>query len=283
MLLRVGALVASLLLTAGAQAQVQDGQDGQDGQDAGPASTDSTEGTPDAAETARGTIEARRLFFEGVAFVEALDWSRAAERFRAVRRIRPTPPVEYNLAAALFELGQLNESEEIAVHVLEDSATDENVRASVESLLERIRITGGQLTVRLEGPRGDESVFLDAREIASTRVGTEMTTSVGDHVVEARRGQEAVARANVLVTADEPVAIDLDVHGELATRGPVDSPGTDDDSSPGLLGDWRFWAAVGGAVVVVAVIVIIAAVAAGSGGHEAPIAGNFQPGVLTWD
>ncbi|MBW2465369.1 MAG: hypothetical protein JRH11_27225 [Deltaproteobacteria bacterium] len=273
----MGALVASLLLTAGAHAQVQGGQDGQD---AGPASPD--EG-PDAAEPDQGTDEAGRLFFEGMAFVEALDWSRAAQRFRAARRLRPTPPVEYNLAAALFELGQLNESEEIAVGVLEDPATDQDLRASVDRLLERIRITGGRLTVRLEGPRGDETVFLDAREIASTRVGTEMTTSVGDHVVEARRGQEAVARADVLVTADVPADVDLDVHGEIATGGLVDSPGTDDDSSRGLLGDWRFWAAVGGSVAVVAVIVIIAVVAAGPGGHEAPIAGNFQPGVLTWD
>lgn len=281
--LRVGALVLGLLLLAsGAGAQ------------SGPGATDEVEdaenprNSPDAAGPAAGgdeaeTVEARRLFSEGLEFVEALDWSRAAERFRAVRRVRPTPSVEYNLAASLFELGALNESEEIATGVLDDPATDEQIRDAVQSLLERIRITGGQLTVHLTGARGDESVFLDARQVAASRVGAPMTTSVGEHVVEARRGHEAVARASAEVNAGQPAEVTLDVYAEpVAAVGAPVVP-SDDGAPPSLLADWRFWAVVGGSVVVIAAIIIIAAAAAGGGGYEAPIAGTFQPGVLTWN
>ena len=56
------------------------------------------------------TEEARRLFAEGIEFVEQERWAEAEERFRRVLVLRGSQVVAYNLASALEHLGRFVEA-----------------------------------------------------------------------------------------------------------------------------------------------------------------------------
>jgi len=235
---------------------------------------------PDQADTEG----ARLLFEQGLELVEQEDWSRAADRFRSAIRLRRSPAIEYNLAVALFQLGQLNEAEELVVGLHDNTETPEPLRETAWELAGRIPAAGGQLSIRIEGPSDGVDVYLDDRRIPTSRLGVAMTASLGAHSVEARRDYEVLVREETIVSRDIRADVLLPVDGVSSSgdAGAVHVVEPDDDASPSIFVDWRFWAAVGGGVLLVATIILIAAAASG-GGVEEPIAGNFMPGVLTWE
>jgi hypothetical protein len=193
------------------------------------------------------------------------------------------PTVRYNLAAALFELGQLNEAEELAVGVRDDAETEEATRELAVELLTRIEAAGGRITIFVEGGDGNYEVYFDDRQIPRARIGVPMAASIGGHVIEARDGTTILARTDAVASHDSPAEARLTLPTPAALSGSENGDGSaSGDDGGSLLTDWRFWAAVGGGVVLVAAIVIIA-VAAGGGSFEEPLPGDFQPGVLTWD
>jgi hypothetical protein len=193
---------------------------------------------------------------------------------------------QYNLASALFQLGQLNEAEQLVLEVRDAEATPADVRAAAQELAERIPFAGGQIIIRVDGPAAGVDVFLDDRRLPGRRLDVSMTMSLGSHAIEARRQSTVVAREEAMVSRDQTARVVLHVGGdaEFVIDDGNEAAQEDDPTVEGsLFGDWRFWAAVGGGVALVAAIVIISVVVSSGPGTEAPIAGNFQPGVLVWD
>ncbi len=222
------------------------------------------------------------LLRQGLELVEHGDWSRAADRFRTALRMSPSPTIEYHLARSLFELGQLNEAEELVVAIRAQSDVPAELQAQVEELAQRIPSGGGTLTIRVDGPN-DVEIFLDNRSLPPSRLQAPMTAAIGSHIVEARRDHGVLAREDVTVSRDTPAEAVLHI---AVADDPLVGSGGESPAAPqeegSLLSDWRFWAIAGGAAVVVAAVVIILAVTLSTSHVEDPIVGDFQPGVLTW-
>lgn len=256
-------------------------------QDLAPGPPAAAEPGPEAAEPTADSSEeqterARQLFSEGIDHVERREWEAAADKFREAQALRDAPAIRYNLASALFEMDELREADALVEGVLADPETPAEVRTHAQTLRTQIRERAGVVTVHLDGASEGVTVQVDGDAIEDDRIGAEMALSPGTHTFVATQGGLEVAREEVTVAAGESREVRLAVApspSEAAAAGdPFDEP-VEENGESSLLGDWRLWAAVGGAVAVVAIVVI--AVAA-SGGVEDPVEGNFEPGVLRW-
>ena len=107
---------------------------------------------PAADAVQAGSLEEARLLFEqGIAHVEASEWALAEQSFRRVLAIRSSPVVAYNLASALAQLGRLIESAELLRVVVRDPAVDAATRDPAQQLLAEIEPRICSLTVRVQG------------------------------------------------------------------------------------------------------------------------------------
>lgn len=237
---------------------------------------------PPADPSEARTERARQLFSEGIGHVERRDWRAAADSFREAQALRDAPAIRYNLASALFELDELREADALVAGVLADPETPEDVRSHAQTLRAQIRERAAMVTVHVDGAGQDVTVQVNGDPIDQDRIGAEMALTPGTHTFVASQGGREVAREEVTVAAADIREVRLAV-----APSPMDAAGAgepfeepvDEGGETSLVGDWRLWAAVGGAVAVIAIVVI--AVAA-SGGVEDPVQGNFEPGVLRW-
>jgi hypothetical protein len=231
------------------------------------------------------TEGARALFDQGLRYVAERDWSNAIASFRASLRLRRAPAIEYNLAAALVEVGALDEAAQLIVSVLQNPDTREAVRAPTEALEARIREASGALVISVQGTdAGSVEVSLDATPVPAERIGERLTVARGAHEVTAARDGEVVARVSVEVSGESTAAAELVLPptpaetAEAAAAAETRANETQSRTSGPGLGVW-IGIGAGAAVLVAAVVVIV--VLATSGGGEA-VEGTFQPGVLTW-
>lgn len=223
--------------------------------------------------------EARRLFTEGVGHTQAERWTEAATSFRAALELHAAPPIRYNLAAALVELGQHREALEQVELVLADASAPANIAELTRGLRERIRSASAMLTISVAGEAEGAAVHLDGEELDAAWLAREIPVAPGAHTVSAVRGGETVAEAEVTTRAGEPARVRLFVRAGGVGPGPGPSePG----GEPALHETWWFWAAVGGGALVLVTIISIIVVAAQPGSPADPVQGNFMPGVITW-
>src|SRR5512139_1887841 len=101
--------------------------------------------------TAAELEQARAQFGEAVGLAEEGRWEEAVSLFRQVLVVRRAPPVVYNLAHALFELGEFAESDALLAEVVADPATPASLRTSAEQLRAQMERTGGRVTVTVSG------------------------------------------------------------------------------------------------------------------------------------
>lgn len=238
---------------------------------------------PNAVPDARTTARARALFREGVTFADQRHWADAADRFRRARALRDAPAIRYNLAAALAEQGLAAEPAELVDGVLADTTTPEPVRAQAQTLRDRLAPRVARVSVTLRGTRpAGARVRIDDRELTAADLGHDLFVEPGPRHVVALDGDRELARrdfvASAGLTTDVVLALTPTAR-ETAEMAESGEHGETDGGGGSLLTDWRFLA-VAGAVVVAVVVVVI--VVAASGGTEDPIAGNFNPGVITW-
>lgn len=147
--------------------------------------------------------EARRIFGEGLAHADRAEWRDAVTCFRQVMEIRESPPVRYNLGAALVHLGEYPEAEPLLQQVVDDSTADPAiVRRARESLAEMEEL-GGRVILRVTDLRESTLVYLDGSVLSRARLGIELPLSAGEHDLSIREGSTEVARRRIRVAAGD--------------------------------------------------------------------------------
>jgi hypothetical protein len=169
--------------------------------------------TGDAPAVDATTEEARRLFAEGLDFVEAEDWVQAEERFRRVLAMRGSHVVAYNLASALDHLGRLVEAAELLRPIARDSSVEPRTKAAAERLLGQVEPRIGSLTVRLSGDSQGALVRLDDKQVQISEQVLTVSVDPGAHRVVVERDGVIVASRTVEVggegTLQTSIAIDV--------------------------------------------------------------------------
>lgn len=230
--------------------------------EATPSEAQPSGGAPDEADVAR----ARALFSEGVSHTQAQRWDEAAGAFQAALALRDAPPIRYNLAAALVELGRFREALEQVESVLASSHPPANIRALAQALEERIDREAGRL--RVETSEEDAEVSVDLERMPAAWRARPMPVTPGSHRVTLSRGAETLAEEELDVEAGALVQVRLVPRGgQLGSPVPLEE-------------DWRLWVGVGAGAL--ALVTLVSILAASAGGEAAPVTGNFNPGVLTW-
>ena len=155
---------------------------------------------PDAPIAADATTEeARKLFAEGLEFVESEDWVQAEERFRRVLAMRGSHVVAYNLASALEHLGRLVEAAELLRPVARDASVEPRTKAAAERLLAQVEPRIGSLTVRLSGDSHGALVRLDDKQVQISEQVLTVSVDPGSHRVVVERDGVIVASRTIQV------------------------------------------------------------------------------------
>lgn len=247
----------------------------------------------DAAATDAGASEeisaedsrARRLFQRGVELAARLEFARAADKFNEALSIRDAPAIRYNLASALFEMGRLVEAFETNRAVVDAVEVPDAVRQRSVALQRELVAAIGRLTVELVGDAADVTVTIDDAPLARERIGIELPAAPGLHVLVARRHGDVLTRREIRLEPGLATVVELHLFAspeEAAATG-VTLP----EADVNIVGIEReggsrvgLWVGIG--IGAAAIAAIVAVVAVSAGGTQSPIAGDYEPGVLTW-
>jgi len=272
-------LVAGLLATRPAQAapdadsepQVQSGDE-----------------APSPAELER----ARALFQKGVELANQGQFGAAEVRFRGALDIHHAPAVEYNLAAALFELHQYEEAFNRCQSVLRHRDTPGPLRERAQALERALYPHVARLTVIASSASNDLTVRVDGEALDASLLGVPRAVPPGNHLVLAARGELTLSQRSVDVPLRTAAIVDLSLIVAEAAIQPrhtiAAEPGAraerlrDDPQSLRKRRLW-FWGGIAAGVVVAGVAVGVGiSFAKREPATEPPVAGDFRPGVLTW-
>lgn len=215
--------------------------------------------------------EARAEYTRGVAHAQAGEWAEAEAAFRRALELHPNPAIRVNLASALVEQGRYREAHGELFTAESDPELPPSLQDPIARLRERIRSEAGRLAISRSGDSVGAEVVLDEDPVEESWLASDIPVSPGAHVVIAQRDGSELARAEVEVGAAERTQVVLGL-----TERVIGGEGGEPDDTPLFIG-----IGVGAGAVAVVAIVIIAAVAASSGGGQ-PIAGNFNPGLISW-
>jgi hypothetical protein len=232
---------------------------------------------------AERTALARSLFREGVELGEEGRFEEAADRYRRVLEIRPTPQVRYNLAHALAELGRAVEPAELAHQILRDPESPERVRVEARALLDRVEPLVARLTVRLDGPREGVEVTIDGDELPPAAIGIAAPADPGRHrIAAARDGSEVDSREVTLAEGGEgevtlevpPLPPRPEAEEAAPLRIRTEETERDEDERPSR---WWLWTilslAVAGGATAAAVVLL---------SRDDPLRGNLMPGRISF-
>jgi hypothetical protein len=226
--------------------------------------------------------EARRIFAEGLEHSDRREWHQAVSSFRQVMEIRAAPPVLYNLAVALVEIGEYPEAGDRLAQVLADDTTTDANRGQATTLRAGLETRGGTVSVVFRGDSSGLVFFIDDYPLAPAAAAEPHFLAPGSHAVSVRRGSAVLARREVEATAGRGLAIEL-APPEAAPLGPevvaAPPPAPEPSERPLVKNPW-LWTGVGvGTALVITVIVVTAT---RGGDTRTPFTGNFTPGRITW-
>ncbi len=219
-----------------------------------------------AQEDTAATERARTLFTDGVALAQEQQYDAAETHFREALALRDAPAIRYNLASVLFEQGEYTEASEIARALLASADTPDSVRTPTSALSAQIQQAAGLVLFQIPASLVDGTLTVD--EVVVEDPSRAVSLPPGHHRARVERDGREIGVAEVDAVAGERTTVDIH-----ATLGGVGEPAITDQ--------WWFWASVAGGVVLVAVVIGVSAGVA-STQTEAPLQGNFMPGVITW-
>lgn len=247
-----------------------------------PESADEPGDPPTNEPTEAQLAAARERFREGVAAAERGRYDVAVRAFRAALAVRDAAAVRFNLASALFELGEDVEAFALARSVHEDTSAPADLRERATFLEREVRGRNAVVEVQLGGLA--DGARLGERVLSPEELGVPIVLEPGTVEVLGLRGGEVVTRRVLTLRAGAEAYVDVSVvptPAELAReeaaregRDPL-AEGPEERSRVGL------FVGIGAAVVAVAAVVVIAVVATRDG-TEAPVRGDFEPGVIRW-
>jgi hypothetical protein len=232
---------------------------------------------PSAASAQDANARARALFTEGVQLTTSGHLPEAEARFREALALRDAPSIRYNLASVLFQRDSFPEALALAESAAADPTSSAEIRANATTLVEQIGARAGYAQIALSGTA---SVDVDGYAIEDT--SAEVALAPGRHTATATRDGEAVAHADVTLQTGEHRTITLDASEHIAELEPENPPeaiaATPTANAP-VTEQWWFWTGI--AVTVVGAAAVITAVAVTTpAGTEAPVQGNYDPGIL---
>lgn len=250
-----------------------------------------TTSEPAAADLAR----ARAQFQKGVELAKEGEFSAAEQRFRGALALHHAPAVEYNLAAALFELRKYDEAFNRCQSVQHDPGAPTALRERAAALERALYPHVARLTVMASSPSNDLVVSVDGEPLPANMLGVPRAVTPGGHSVLARRAETTLSERTVDVPLRTAALVDVSllvteqlVEVQNVSPPPValqPAPTSEPRDNRHSQRSKRLWLWGGLAVGVVA-----AGVAVGVGlslakrepKSQGPVAGDLMPGVLTW-
>jgi hypothetical protein len=227
---------------------------------------------------------ARALFLDGVAQARAGSFHRAADFFRRAHELRPAPPVAYNLASALVQIGRLVEGTEVLHWVARHPDATPEMRAAAELTIAQVAPRLARIHVALTGAPGEVSLTLDERPLERAVLGVMVPVDPGHHVLAAHRGEEQVAETELELEEGSAREVELTIP-EAASPPParseplrVEAPPVPPPSEDLT---WLLWTGVGVGVAVV-IAVLTGVLASGGQGVATAIPGTTSPPILEW-
>ncbi|MBX3250402.1 MAG: hypothetical protein KF901_24720 [Myxococcales bacterium] len=270
---RVGFLL-SVLMASGSSAVVAQAPE------PSPEQTPTAESAgPSEAELA----QARQRFRDGVEAAEARDYRRAVRAFRQALAVRDAPAVRYNLASALFEVGEHVESFAMVRGLGADTPAD--LRERADRLERELRRHVAILNIRIGGQL--DSAQLDGRTLEPSEHDRPLAVAPGPHELLGLRGAEVITTRRFELAAGAEVYVDVSSvptpaeAAQMATPAaapPSLAPPVATEAPRSRKGLWIGLAI--GAAVVIGAAVTVGVVA--SRGPADPVPGNFEPGVIRW-
>lgn len=248
--------------------------------------------TPTATEGEEQLEQARKLFEEGLAHVEAGNWVAAEQTFRSVLVMRSSPVVAYNLASALARLGRLIESAEMLRAIVRDTDVDAATREPAQHLLSDIEPRIGSVTVRVLGETEGLVLRLDDRRLSTGDLVQSISVDPGVHMVAAERAGKTLASQQVNVGGAAPLKteVTLDVRDKPKQAPAPDlrvstlpserlpAPRTPDHGDSAWSSPW-LWSGAAAVVLVTAGVITVLALS-GNTQEADPIGGNTDPSVV---
>lgn len=220
--------------------------------------------------------DARELFSEGVAAMEAEDYERARDLFDRAYQQSNRPNILVNLGSAQRQLGQLLEARASYERFLEES-TDRALNRRVEDELEDVESLIPQLTIRVENLGPSDRVQVDGRDVET--LDEPFETNPGLRQVRVMRGERELTAIRVRVEPEGRELVELSVPNVVDPVDVADAqPDPDPDPDPDPSGGGSNVGVIVGVtlgVVAVAVAVVLAIVL--SGGDD-PYQGSIPPG-----
>jgi hypothetical protein len=229
------------------------------------------------AQDAAATARARELFAEGVELTSAGQLEDAEARFREALALRDAPAIRYNLASVLFQQEEYPEAHAEAQAVVADESSPRDIRRHATTLLSQIESRAGYARITLRG-----SATVDVVGWVLTDPDAEVPLAPGTHTATATRDGEAVAHADATVQTGDHRVVTLDagaaqaLFAEEADEVPPQAIAASGDGP--ITDQWWFWTGI--AATAVGIAVVVTAVAVSNAGVEAPVPGNYDPGVL---
>jgi hypothetical protein len=248
--------------------------------------------------SAQELARARTLFQRGVALAEQEDFAGAAQRFREAYAIHAAAAVEYNLAAALFELGRHEEAFNRAQNVQRDPEAPEALRERAQKLARALYTHTARLTVTASSStEEDVEVQIDAQPLPPGWMGVPRAVSPGKHHIRAAREGKTISEREVQVPLRTAVIIDVSlIVAEVSVPQSVAAITTVPDvvapvpgPDPGVEKKARdkrrrirVWSGIAAGVVVLGTGIALAVVLSKDEPTSTGVMGDFTPGVLTW-
>lgn len=247
-------------------------------------SREDTDAQPDVAPTEPTEAElavARARFREGVAAGERGRFDLAVHAFREALAVSDAAAVRFNLASALFEIGEDVEAFGLARGVRADESAPADLRERATFLERELRERNAVVEVQLGGLA--DGARLDDRVLTQEELGVPILLAPGSVEVLGLRGGEIVTRRALTLRAGAEAYVDVSVvptpaelaREEVQERDPLGEATPRERSRVGLV------VGVAAAVVAIAAVVVIAVVVTRDD-TEAPVRGDFQPGVIRW-
>lgn len=159
------------------------------------------------------TVCGRQRFEAGTTAFEQGSYAQAAAEFQAALALRAHPVIRFNLALSLARLGRPTAAIEQLRQVLQDPATDKDLKARAEREQRSAEQAASRVTFRLSDP-GRERVELDGAPITLTP-GSELTLDPGQHHVRVISGSAIVLDQELELSPGERVELRV---GERSRR-----------------------------------------------------------------
>jgi len=162
--------------------------------------------------------EARVHFERGLKHLDAREYERALDEFRAAYELWQNPKILLNVGTVLRELGREAAAANAYARFVRDPSADPARLPEINRLLEELDRRVGRLDIR----KADDvtRVLIDGQPLAAWENAAAVRVAPGSHQVTGERRAAAPIVANVRVSAQESISVELRAESPADVRPP---------------------------------------------------------------